>query len=55
MELDSSTDGESQNNMTELQKAFHEIDMYKTKRIDVGSDLVMYWNQKKNTSCTIFI
>lgn len=48
MELDSSTDEESENiEILGITTVYDEIDNYKEKRLDIDADLMQYWQQKR--------
>lgn len=47
MEVDSSSDDESEDNSRELQSVYNEIENYKEKRIDIDTELMIYWKEKK--------
>lgn len=50
LELDSSTDDETADDKTsQITKAYNEIEHYKEKSLDVHSNLIQYWQQKKYT------
>jgi len=47
MEVDSSSDDESEDNSRELQSVYTEMEHYKEKRIDIDTELMIYWKEKK--------
>ena len=45
--VNSSSDEEENECIEEVRQAFHEIDNYKEKRVDIEENLAEYWESKK--------